>query len=364
MHFTTNGIVPLFCTSIAVSLPLAPGYECLCCLGCMQPRNHNFATTCVCRVPKQLREEKVIECVHCGCTGCARGTEWTSILASVTKKISLDYFVCVFSVQLSETELSHLLQGHPSTQILIPMDNRHFTVPTCLQSSFLHLTNHDSITPFSILDKSNPHTTHKLISPTKSPPCLPKFSNPKQFHPIGATSSPLFSQSSEQPKSVLSCRFRNITLADPPYRGHRKLAHIAVVVLRMPVHVEACSRHCRGWLRRRKGSVNVQNIARMTLPPFSTLSRKQGRRLFRSILQMKSHTFTTSQRVQVLKMEWKSWLTRQMDITFKKNIDLYSRKSGGSSAMAEELAGSVHSLCWGSGTCQRVAATAEHNLHC
>ncbi|MED6207816.1 hypothetical protein PIB30_039192 [Stylosanthes scabra] len=35
-----------------------PGYERLCCLRCMQPRDHNFATTCVCRVPKQLREEK------------------------------------------------------------------------------------------------------------------------------------------------------------------------------------------------------------------------------------------------------------------------------------------------------------------
>ncbi|KAG8374151.1 hypothetical protein BUALT_Bualt11G0101000 [Buddleja alternifolia] len=50
-----------------------PGYERLCCLRCMQPRDHNFQTTCVCRVPKHLREEKVIECVHCGCRGCASG---------------------------------------------------------------------------------------------------------------------------------------------------------------------------------------------------------------------------------------------------------------------------------------------------
>ncbi|KAL1319887.1 hypothetical protein HN51_064624 [Arachis hypogaea] len=50
-----------------------PGYERLCCLRCMQTRDHNFATACVCRVPKQLREEKVIECVHCGCKGCASG---------------------------------------------------------------------------------------------------------------------------------------------------------------------------------------------------------------------------------------------------------------------------------------------------
>ncbi|KAE8680678.1 Protein BUD31-like protein 2 [Hibiscus syriacus] len=46
-----------------------PGYERLCWLRCMQPRDHNFATTCVCHVPKHLREEKVIECVHCGCKG-------------------------------------------------------------------------------------------------------------------------------------------------------------------------------------------------------------------------------------------------------------------------------------------------------
>ncbi|OAE20881.1 hypothetical protein AXG93_3256s1270 [Marchantia polymorpha subsp. ruderalis] len=34
------------------------GYEKLCCLRCIQPRDHNFNTTCVCRVPKHLREEK------------------------------------------------------------------------------------------------------------------------------------------------------------------------------------------------------------------------------------------------------------------------------------------------------------------
>lgn len=50
-----------------------PGYERLCCLRCIQPRDHNFGTTCVCRVPKHLREEKVVECVHCGCRGCASG---------------------------------------------------------------------------------------------------------------------------------------------------------------------------------------------------------------------------------------------------------------------------------------------------
>eukprot|EP00850_Spirogloea_muscicola_P022642 SM000305S11800 [mRNA] locus=s305:17753:18797:+ [translate_table: standard] len=49
------------------------GYERLCCLRCMQPRDHNFGTTCVCRVPKHLREEHDVECIHCGCRGCASG---------------------------------------------------------------------------------------------------------------------------------------------------------------------------------------------------------------------------------------------------------------------------------------------------
>ncbi|CAN8274432.1 unnamed protein product [Cochlearia groenlandica] len=49
------------------------GYERLCCLRCIQPRDHNYGTTCVCRVPKHLREEEVVECVHCGCQGCASG---------------------------------------------------------------------------------------------------------------------------------------------------------------------------------------------------------------------------------------------------------------------------------------------------
>jgi len=47
------------------------GYENLCCLRCIQTRDTNFGTTCICRVPKsKLEEGKVIECVHCGCRGC------------------------------------------------------------------------------------------------------------------------------------------------------------------------------------------------------------------------------------------------------------------------------------------------------
>lgn len=49
-----------------------PGFENLCCLRCIQARDTNFGTNCICRVPKnQLEEDKIIECVHCGCRGCS-----------------------------------------------------------------------------------------------------------------------------------------------------------------------------------------------------------------------------------------------------------------------------------------------------
>ncbi len=48
------------------------GYENLCCLRCIQTRDTNFSTNCICRVPKtKLEEGRVIECVHCGCHGCS-----------------------------------------------------------------------------------------------------------------------------------------------------------------------------------------------------------------------------------------------------------------------------------------------------
>jgi bud site selection protein 31 len=51
-----------------------PGFEKLCCLQCIQPKNTNFGTACVCRVPKTERSEgKVVECISCGCTGCCSG---------------------------------------------------------------------------------------------------------------------------------------------------------------------------------------------------------------------------------------------------------------------------------------------------
>lgn len=48
------------------------GYEKLCCVMCIQQKNHNYKTTCICRVPKEkLAEDKIVECIHCGCRGCA-----------------------------------------------------------------------------------------------------------------------------------------------------------------------------------------------------------------------------------------------------------------------------------------------------
>lgn len=50
------------------------GYEQLCCLRCMQTKETNFNSTCICRVPRaQLKEGQAVECVSCGCRGCASG---------------------------------------------------------------------------------------------------------------------------------------------------------------------------------------------------------------------------------------------------------------------------------------------------
>lgn len=48
------------------------GYEKLCCLRCVQTKETNFNSTCICRVPKaQLKDNHEVECVSCGCRGCA-----------------------------------------------------------------------------------------------------------------------------------------------------------------------------------------------------------------------------------------------------------------------------------------------------
>jgi bud site selection protein 31 len=48
------------------------GYEKLCCLSCIQPREHAYGTVCICRVPKsQLDSGKIVQCNACGCRGCS-----------------------------------------------------------------------------------------------------------------------------------------------------------------------------------------------------------------------------------------------------------------------------------------------------
>lgn len=47
-------------------------YAKLCCLRCIQTKETNFNSTCICRVPKaNLKEDQEVECVSCGCKGCA-----------------------------------------------------------------------------------------------------------------------------------------------------------------------------------------------------------------------------------------------------------------------------------------------------
>ena len=47
------------------------GYEKLCCTRCIQTKETNFRSTCICRVPKgQMKENQDIQCVNCGCRGC------------------------------------------------------------------------------------------------------------------------------------------------------------------------------------------------------------------------------------------------------------------------------------------------------
>ncbi|TGZ83341.1 cell cycle control protein cwf14 [Ascodesmis nigricans] len=51
------------------------GYEKLCCLRCIQAKETNFGATCICRVPRaRLTDESAqVQCVNCGCRGCASG---------------------------------------------------------------------------------------------------------------------------------------------------------------------------------------------------------------------------------------------------------------------------------------------------
>ncbi|KAL5119089.1 Component of the SF3b subcomplex of the U2 snRNP [Pleosporales sp. CAS-2024a] len=44
----------------------------LCCTRCIQTKETNFRSTCICRVPRdKIKENQDIQCVNCGCRGCA-----------------------------------------------------------------------------------------------------------------------------------------------------------------------------------------------------------------------------------------------------------------------------------------------------
>lgn len=64
--------VSLYCLSFSADRIAADNKSKLCCLRCIQTKETNFNSTCICRVPKQqLKEEHTIECVACGCRGCS-----------------------------------------------------------------------------------------------------------------------------------------------------------------------------------------------------------------------------------------------------------------------------------------------------
>ncbi|NWR49232.1 BUD31 protein, partial [Regulus satrapa] len=47
------------------------GCKNLCCPRCIQTRDINFGTNCICRVPNsKLEVGRTIECTRCGCRGC------------------------------------------------------------------------------------------------------------------------------------------------------------------------------------------------------------------------------------------------------------------------------------------------------
>lgn len=51
-----------------------PGYENLCCVGCIVVSEKNHGTTCICRVPRDEVEGRNQDgCVTCGCRGCFSG---------------------------------------------------------------------------------------------------------------------------------------------------------------------------------------------------------------------------------------------------------------------------------------------------
>jgi bud site selection protein 31 len=59
------------CASAKHVQPDSTNCDQLCCTRCIQTKETNFRSTCICRVPRaQLKENQDIQCVNCGCRGC------------------------------------------------------------------------------------------------------------------------------------------------------------------------------------------------------------------------------------------------------------------------------------------------------
>ncbi|CUM65237.1 uncharacterized protein PRCAT00002869001 [Priceomyces carsonii] len=61
-----------YCNKDLIAKWKKQGYENLCCINCIMKQDKNHSSACICRVPKaKLEEDKKVECITCGCRGCA-----------------------------------------------------------------------------------------------------------------------------------------------------------------------------------------------------------------------------------------------------------------------------------------------------
>jgi len=78
------------------------GYERLCCLRCIQTRDTNFGTACICRVPRgSLEAGKAFECAHCGCRGCSSGAGEKDFALEVTSSIDEEAYAAAEEAKLN-----------------------------------------------------------------------------------------------------------------------------------------------------------------------------------------------------------------------------------------------------------------------
>lgn len=63
-----------YCNADLIAKWKKQGYEHLCCIACITTNETNHGNTCICRVPKTALEDeegRLVECITCGCRGCA-----------------------------------------------------------------------------------------------------------------------------------------------------------------------------------------------------------------------------------------------------------------------------------------------------